>query len=241
MVKNKNILIPLYLLCFYLCILFAPIEMLIKDSLACLLIKDVSKIVLIIYIYLEIKQITMISSNNKFKFIYLLPLLIAAISNYFFIDGVLKSINTLSFMISIFDLILSVIIEELIFRFIFLNVLINDYKMKDYKAIILSSLFFSLIHLFNIFTNDFVNVFAQIGYCLVLGLITGCFYLLSGKKWVPIAIHLIFNLLNQIIINFIFSIKIDIVYYVISVLISIFAIVYSLIIFFKQRRNTYVA
>lgn len=79
------------------------------------------------------------------------------------------------------------VLEEVIFRGIIYR--ITENRLGTIRALIISSLFFGFVHM----SNDNFNVFSGIAIALELGLLTGIAYTLSGRLWLPIAIHVGWN------------------------------------------------
>lgn len=74
--------------------------------------------------------------------------------------------------------------EELLFRAYF----IRNYTGPAVHAVIVSSLFFAVMHIFNpnISVTGFINIF-------IAGLLFACIYLWSGSLYLPIGLHLTWN------------------------------------------------
>lgn len=90
-------------------------------------------------------------------------------------------------------LLLNVIKEELIFRYLFLEYLARK-KINSFISLIFSSFLFSFIHLFNSNVNFLALVNTFFG-----GLILGFIYLEKRNIWHPIAFHLGWNFTQHLI------------------------------------------
>lgn len=95
-----------------------------------------------------------------------------------------NNLNRLTVQTIISIIIISPIIEEIIFRAFFISGLFRDYPFTGY---IISSLTFSLFH-------SPENIFVFLIY-LIAGLILGLSYFLSRRIEIPILFHLLYNTL----------------------------------------------
>jgi membrane protease YdiL (CAAX protease family) len=77
--------------------------------------------------------------------------------------------------------------EEVIFRGIIYRV--TEKYLGTIKALLISASIFGFIH----FTNSGFNWFSGLAIALELGLLTGLTYTLSGRLWMPIALHIGWN------------------------------------------------
>jgi len=128
--------------------------------------------------------------------LYLLFLSLIYIKKYI---GFLEP-NYFHAIIVIVSLIGSGVFEEIFFRGIILNILINKCKISKLFSIIISSFIFGISHLYN-FKNGFGYfniVFSQIFYIFVLGLFFSIIYLKYKNIWPVILIHIILNFMGII-------------------------------------------
>ncbi|MCF6238092.1 MAG: CPBP family intramembrane metalloprotease [Candidatus Marinimicrobia bacterium] len=79
------------------------------------------------------------------------------------------------------------VLEEVIFRGILYR--ITEKHLGTIWALIISSLIFGFVHM----SNENFNSFSGIAIALELGLLTGIAFTLSGRLWLPIAIHVGWN------------------------------------------------
>ena len=100
-----------------------------------------------------------------------------------FFNPEISNKNELLILSPLIALIITAIIEEFIFRGIILKGYLMKFKAK--KAIIISSIFFSLIH-FN---------FSQIPGALILGITTGYIYYYTRSVGMTIILHIIYNIM----------------------------------------------
>ncbi|MEN8078756.1 CPBP family intramembrane glutamic endopeptidase [Clostridioides difficile] len=87
--------------------------------------------------------------------------------------------------------------EEIIFRGLTLNLLINsnkNYSIK--KAIFISSLLFGLIHFINLFSSPYLilGTLSQVIYTFCLGILLSSIYIKSRNIFIPIFLHAFFNI-----------------------------------------------
>lgn len=106
--------------------------------------------------------------------------------------GIITLIETFEvsskFFILIFDVLLIGFAEETMFRKILLGGSLRE--VSPVKAIILSSSFFSLLHVLNIFGGvSFQDIVSQLVSTLVMGIYLGCIYVYTKFIWFPILFH----------------------------------------------------
>lgn len=87
-------------------------------------------------------------------------------------------------------------LEELYIRGLLLNILIvllKKYKNSTFKAIIISSVLFSLGHIPGMINSDVLIIVLRLVWTLMLGIYFGVIYKTSNNLWVPIISHVIIN------------------------------------------------
>ena len=87
--------------------------------------------------------------------------------------------------------------EEVIFRGIFLYNL-RKKGHGDLACLLISSVFFAVIHLTNIVGMDLVSVGLQVGYSFVIGLVFGAVYLCNGSLFQIVLAHFLTDFTNRI-------------------------------------------
>ncbi|HAT4262556.1 CPBP family intramembrane metalloprotease [Clostridium perfringens] len=110
--------------------------------------------------------------------------------------------NTSQIFIFLATLTTGVIFEEITFRGIIQNILVDKYiscGKNPWKAIILSSLIFGSMHFLNLIGKPYfiLGTITQVLYTLSLGIMIGVVYYLSKNIWTAIILHLIFNLFGS--------------------------------------------
>lgn len=93
-------------------------------------------------------------------------------------------------------------ITEEIMRYLNIVVLFSYFKNKKYRVagpLLISSLLFSLYHLWNLNFTNFPTVINQVIFVFPSGLLFGLLYLYTGKIWIPILIHTSYDFLNSTI------------------------------------------
>jgi len=209
MSKNKNSLVT-YIILFYL--IWSSYELLIKPLILQMPILPNTFIQTIIklsvwtlpsYIliknssYLEISYPYLFQNKIKWKkwIILLLVMVLYLILGSYFQYGDLKIRETFQ-IISIINSVLFVgITEEMVFRGLILNTLLT--KVNKWGALILSSILFVVIHfptwiytgtlVANLISGGFIQVF-------ILSLIFGYSFIKSKNIFVPIVLHMVWNL-----------------------------------------------
>ena len=99
------------------------------------------------------------------------------------------------------------------------------------KAVIISSLVFGLVHLFNI--SSFASipyVLLQAGYSMYFGFILGLMYAVSDNILLPIAMHMSFNIVNGDLAGLLYDIEYNALYFIVNISIGVILGIYYLII-----------
>lgn len=93
--------------------------------------------------------------------------------------------------------------EEVVFRGLILIFLLQRFpstKKGMYKAIILSSALFGLIHLANIFSGAGIdNTLLQIGYSFLTGMMWAVVYLKTKNIWYSVFLHAVYNFFGLVV------------------------------------------
>lgn len=97
---------------------------------------------------------------------------------------------------------LCVTFEEIVFRGMIQNLLLESYrncKKSAWKAIRDSSLIFAFMHILNLIGSPhyILGTAAQVVYTFCLGMILGTVYYFSQCIWCPVILHFIFNILGN--------------------------------------------
>ena len=117
-------------------------------------------------------------------------ILISLVTGTFYLTGLYKplSVGYFSILIKAFMLFSVMgILEEIVFRGIIYR--ITEKRLGTIWALIISSLIFGFGHAAN--TN--FNLFSGLAIALELGLLTGIYFTLTQRLWVPIALHIGWN------------------------------------------------
>lgn len=246
--ETKNLLFTfLYLLALYLGIKMIPLERWINNVYISTPISLFLFVLLIFLILYECKKanIKRIKNVSSIPLFTLIPFLLGPLSNfnYCFIFGLSPNISiTPTFAFTILNTIICVTIEELLFRFIFIEFLknfIKDSKNKDLWIILFSSLAFSLMHLINLFGNSFYAVGLQVGYTFVLGIFLSFISLGYENIFLPITGHFLFNFLNTDLVNVFYQYDMTKMNYVIySIVVIVVLVIYLVAMYILYRRKT---
>ncbi len=132
--------------------------------------------------------------------IVILPVFLVSVNNFPFVSfirgetGIIRGELILPFAL---NCVATAIFEELIFRGLFfpwcLSVTGNATKKQVFKAVLISSAVFGLMHLFNIFSSPVSAVLMQVGYTFLLGGAM-CFVMLkTGCVWICAFMHAVYN------------------------------------------------
>lgn len=146
--------------------------------------------------FLQFKKIWLISPTIQIFVMIIFFVFIAILGKLCLIKTSLLFGRPNSFYI---ETLFAPIYEEIIFRGIIFGVLLKHFS--TIKAIALSSLFFGLWHLKNIFFIDTIEVIKQMAYTgLVFGPILAFITLKTKTIWIPTIIHYANNTLAFVII-----------------------------------------
>ena len=150
-------------------------------------------------------------------FILIIWILQTLIFPPFFYSFYSKQIFSPSLYLLIGSLILAPVLEEIIFRNILLNSLLNSYSRN--KAIVISSLLFAIIHITPI----------QIAQTFVIGLFFGIIYSKNKNIAYTILLHSLSNLfvfLVQFFLDYFSNLYFLVMMYMINFIIAVFLLVY---------------
>ena len=170
----------------------------------------------------------------------LLPLVIVAINNFPIVAIISGSARLENKGITYFYyglVCLSIAIyEEVIFRGIIYRVI--GEKKKDIWAIIISSLVFSAAHLINAFSLSIGYLLMQLGYSFLIGAMCCVAYRYSGRIFLPILLHFIYDfggLLTEyeLVIGDIW----DTASIVATAIIAVVAFIYTVTVYFLKEKN----
>lgn len=198
--KTKTLDILLIIFSFLIAISF-PFALFDLDQNIILLLSDALKIIDIIFIYFYVSK-TKIDYKDKKKSIFsglvfflCFPILLYNLAYGLFTSSIGFIDFTINVPITYFSTLLSVILEEVVFR----QIVYQNIKTKNLLLnILLSSLIFSLCHIVN-FIGSF-NVLAMLetlAYTFCLGIILAMAYERSGYIIIPIILHFLYNILNN--------------------------------------------
>ncbi len=113
--------------------------------------------------------------------VFIIPLLILRVISRGYFSGIIEP----SFVNILNEAIIPPVNEEIVFRALFLSILIVQFKGKAFFPIVLSTFIFVIIHN-GIGVPGIINL-------SVSGALYGLAYLRSGSVFVPIVLHMIWN------------------------------------------------
>lgn len=236
--ENKNNLLSfLYLLCLYLACNLIPYNKITNIAWVQILIKCGFFFIVSTLCFLEYKKSNIIKLTGKLKFYFVFPLFIGCCSNFIYIifckDASLSVFEYKTFLLNVIKVFLSVYIEEMLFRVFCLSLFLNLFNDKnEIISILLSSFLFSIMHCINFYGNDYINVLIQLGYTFILGLILSIIKLSFKHSFYLVFIgHFLFNTINMELFTSLYLINYDALYFIISIIISILCLCYSIFIY----------
>lgn len=131
-------------------------------------------------------------------FLIMLPALLFALWNIFNNFITKGDINPLTAEILILGL-APAIFEEVLFRGIFIHNLKASGR-SDIAALLISALFFGLIHLTNAVNGNIPQTLVQTGYSVVVGLVLGAVYIRTGDLFSVIIAHAAIDITNHVFV-----------------------------------------
>lgn len=167
----------------------------LSDSIVRLLYSVV--IIIMIYAF----KFNLLKPRSYKAMIFALPALLVAINNFPFVAYLSGNTTFNSSTTDVYYFILQVIstglFEELIFRGLFLYWMLDLFKDKKHailKAMIISSLIFGFVHLFNIFAGASIPMtLLQMLYSTLTGLMWSATLILTRNIWLTALMHAIYN------------------------------------------------
>lgn len=236
--KKNNLIDFLIIVLVYIALSCIPFGLFIdKDSLSWLIItlQIVVQVLLLVFIILFTKFKTKLNyKDGKTKWIntlLLVPTLIVCFSNLINLKIANLPIifdNNLDIYLSIGITLLVVINEELIFRLLFINNLEIKNKLL---VILLTAGVFGFCHVTHFLSTFNPSDLLIIVYTFLLGLLLGFAYLFSKSIYPCIAIHLLFNLFNNILFPY-FSL--EWLYILVTAIIALVTSGYVLTLYFVK-------
>lgn len=238
---RNNLFTLLYSLGFYLAVLMIPYDMFSSSEHVILLIKILALLAYLVFLFYDLFY----KKNINFKATHLiyLPLLIGCFSNFFslpFVNFSTCEVDGILLFEAIIFTIIQAISEEIIFRHVAFNLFEGVFKNSKYNlslTILCSSALFGLMHFINAFGNNILLVLEQVGYTFVLGIVLG---IIKGKDYnlvFPILGHALFNIINNVIFTSLFKIEVNIAYYIISVIVILLVLGYTISIFLLRKKG----
>ena len=197
------------------------------------------------YIYIFTRnRINIFKFANYRRALLFIPFLLACFSN-FIAAGVagldFNVIGTDPAYLSLitFNLLLGVVLEEIIFRYIIQNSLVNA---SSIKRIFGSAAIFALFHLLNLVNirsvDGLITVLLQVAYTFGLGILLAIIYEYSYSLPLCMAFHLCFNVFNELLPRFVFGLAIPDIYLVLTaIIISVVLAVYIVILYIIKLKS----
>lgn len=245
--ETKNLLFTfLYLLALYLGIKMIPFDRWINNDF---ISKPISLFLFTLLIFLisyEIKKADLkrVINDSGLPLFTLIPFVLGPLSNFTYCFVFRMDVNTtidITFIFTILNTIVCVIIEELLFRFIsieFFKKYLKESKYKNILIVLFSSIVFSLMHCINFFGNSPYLVLLQLGYTFVLGIFLSSISMMYENLYLPIIGHFLFNFLNTDLVNVFYQYDMSNIHYIIySILVGVGLFSYLFAMYFLYKRK----
>ena len=133
-------------------------------------------------------------------------------------------------------------LEETVFRGIILIVLLQRLSQTRngyFMAIIISSAFFGIIHLLNLFNSASVSAtLLQVGYSFLMGIMWGIIYLATQNLIFPILLHAMYDFFGQVVFRFgTVTNRFDFITILITSIFAVIAVLFYLSVFTKIKSS----
>lgn len=234
-ILNNSLIDAIILILIYVAVASFPFNLFIKNNdalvIGCSTILLIFYLIFLLFYLIKGKSVKINKRNINIKMLLLfLPCLIATVSNYFYTIGknLTFSFNNMFFVL-FSSLIISVMIEELLYR----GVLFEQFKnQKPLVRILISSGIFGICHI-----NHYLSTFNPIDlitivYTFGLGIILGFIYEYGGSLLAAYIFHFLYNFLNQILFSFIILTNINYTtYYLVNIGVGVLIALYLLLIY----------
>ena len=215
-----------------------PVGMFVKDAFWYYVIESLLMLAIILFILFYLSRHPYLKPEkrdiNAKNLLLFLPLLIACISNFIYAWIFNEtyhpdfSIGPAIITAMITCLVLSVIAEELSFRYILLSGLPQENKLV---RILISAAIFALCHLSSFLTSFWVGDLVIVLYTFGLGIILGFIYIYGHSLIACVVYHFIFNFMNQFLFAHLYSAT-SWMFYLINGIIALLAGIYLFLIYF---------
>lgn len=232
--KKNRLFDFLIIVLLYIALSCFPFSLIIKDeglSWLILTLEIVVQVVLLVFILLFTTFKSDLNYKNKkisiINSLLLIPTLVVCFSNLVNLkiaNEPIQIVVNLDLFLHILLMVLIVINEEIIFRLLFINNL--EFKNK-FLVVLLSAGVFGICHISHFLSSFNPADLLIIVYTFLLGLLLGFAYLFSNSIYPCVVIHLLFNLLNNILFPY-FSLNWT--YILISALFAIITAVYVIVV-----------
>ncbi len=175
-----------------------------------------------------------------------LPALIISLNNFpiiaFLDDRAYLIQQPYTVFVFFFESLSNAFFEEVLFRSMILIFLLERFsstKNGIFKAIIISSALFSILHLLNLFSGtSLIDVTLQLGYSFLMGMLWAVMYLKTKNIWITIILHSTYNFFGQVMFSLgIVKGRYDTVTIIITVVLALGATVYGYKIFQSLSMN----
>lgn len=235
MINNKRFLDILEIICIGLIFSFIPYGLFIKDEIIVYLLSIITRLIGIFVVLTLIRRRNFIEDkkNRLIQPWFYIPLLVLCMSNYivliFINDIKIFSLNIGMLLLKAGLTIATVILEEVLFRYLLMNNLRKKYSLN--RTIIYSALIFGGVHLLNISSfGSIPTVLIQCIYVSFLGLVLGFIYMSSNNIVYSIIFHFLFNFMNDDLFTELFYVEWDFIYFIVNIGVGLLVLIYLILI-----------
>lgn len=229
------------LIILYLGVVTLPFEYWVNNNYAYYGYMIIVLLVYLIFLYIYMRMHEYLYVNKKRTnyqiILFLLPLILVCFSNFIY-GFMFESPSGAAFsyiaILEISFLLLSVFIEEMLFRYLLLG---HMKDMHPLKAIIISSLLFSIFHLSKYLSSFDPHDLIIVIYTFGLGMVLGFIYWYSHSILASIIFHILFNLINDYLFTNIYYVHHELAYYLVNIIVGITAAIYLVVIYLIKLRK----
>ena len=205
---------------------------------------------LLIWLIFEIKaQKIFLLKNFFYKFLLIIPFVLVAVNNFPIIPLSSKEVEFVSenndfatwicYLLADFG---GVFLEEIAFRGLVFTVLYRKFqgnKNQLFYSVLLSSLMFGAMHLFNLLAGANIGaVIMQVGYSILIGGMCAIAFVLTGNFYNALLLHFIFNVGGLLYdYNMISGNIWTIENILVTAILAVIVIVYALIMLFRCKKS----
>lgn len=189
--KNEFVFALIFLIMFFLR-LFPMRYGFDIDNILILVINIIFTLIALLFIKkykLEEKYGLNVLPKNSRQYLYFIPLFIVGSINLW--QGIALQYNGIALFYASISMVLVGFIEEIVFRGFLFRAIENTKGIS--RAIVISSISFGIVHIFNLFLNPSIDTIMQVIYAISMGFVLVYIFYKSKSLWPCIIFHSIID------------------------------------------------